>query len=43
MDPKANYKEETERNFLLMSIAYAANIGGKMFLFQLSRVKPEIK
>ena len=31
MDPKANYKEETERNFLLMSIAYAANIGGKMF------------
>ena len=28
VDPKANYKEETERNFLLMSIAYAANIGG---------------
>ncbi len=23
-----NSKEETERNFLLMSIAYAANIGG---------------
>ena len=39
MDPKANYKEETERNFLLMSIAYAANIGGKIFLFQHSRVK----
>ncbi len=28
VDEKANYKEETERNFLLMSIAYAANIGG---------------
>ena len=28
VDPKANYKEETERNLLLMSIAYAANIGG---------------
>ena len=28
VDPKANFTEETERNFLLMSIAYAANIGG---------------
>ena len=28
VDPRANFKEETERNFLLMSIAYAANIGG---------------
>ena len=28
VDEKAHYKEETERNFLLMSIAYAANIGG---------------
>lgn len=28
VDPHANFKEETERNFLLMSIAYAANIGG---------------
>jgi len=28
VDPTANQKEETERNFLLLAVAYAANIGG---------------
>jgi len=28
LDPKENEKEETERNFLLLAVAYAANIGG---------------
>eukprot|EP00092_Neocalanus_flemingeri_P006840 GFUD01007385.1.p1 GENE.GFUD01007385.1~~GFUD01007385.1.p1 ORF type:complete len:728 (-),score=94.80 GFUD01007385.1:163-2346(-) len=28
VDPDANIKEETERNFLLLAVAYAANIGG---------------
>jgi len=28
IDPKENEKEETERNFLLLAVAYAANIGG---------------
>ena len=28
IDPNINQKEETERNFLLLAVAYAANIGG---------------
>ena len=28
LDPNENQKEETERNFLLLAVAYAANIGG---------------